>query len=342
MVTALQIVNKANEFGFNKCAIVALDCLEGYEEKLQERITRFPETRARLEHLVSLVRLQVRYPWAKAIVVCVFNYGQYNIPDNIQGRIAKYYLTDGRRNPDSACYQASMNLEKYLLEQGLQVATERHFGLVPLRWVAQAGGLGMVRKNNFFYTEKGSWQHLEAFIIDKDLEYIATHNLRPCSDKCNLCINACPTQALCEAYAMNRNSCVSDLTTWSGWDLSVEPLAAKFGDWYYGCDACQDVCPHNKNTWTGEYHFPYLEELSKHISMIQIVQADYEYIKQVVQPMLWYIPPDKIWRYKTNALNAMLNNYREEYLPVIEQACSDECEQVRDMAHWVLGQLRID
>ena len=341
MATALEIINKAKEFGFDKCAIVPLSSLGGYEAKLEERMNKFPEVRSRMAWLADLANPQIKYPWAKAIVVCVFYYGQYAIPDNLQGRVAKSYLTDGRCNPASKCHQASIELEHYLLQQNLQVAIERHFSLVPLRWVAQKAGLGIIRKNNFFYTEKGSWQHLEAFLIDADLEYIDTHNLKSCSDKCNICITACPTKSLCEPYAMNRNTCVSDLTTWSGWDLRDEPLAVQLGDWYYGCDACQDACPHNKNTWNGEQTFPDLAELSKHIDLVQIVQESYEYINQVVQPMLWYIPPDKTWRYKTNALNAMLNNYRTEYFPVIERACHDEYEQVRDMAHWVLNQLRI-
>ena len=38
-----------------------------------------------------------------------------------------------------------------------------------------------------------------------------------------------------------------------------------------------------------------------------------------IQPKLWYIPNGKEWRYKTNALNAMLNNYDPEHLPVIKK-----------------------
>jgi len=88
----------------------------------------------------------------------------------------------------------------------------------------------------FFYTERGSYQYLEAFLINKSLEYIAETNIRPCAEKCNLCREACPTESLEAPYMMCRNTCVSCLTTWDGWDLRKEPLQDKFGGWIYGCD----------------------------------------------------------------------------------------------------------
>ena len=59
-----------------------------------------------------------------------------------------------------------------------------------------------------------------------------------------------------------------------------------------------------------------------------------------MQPALWYIPAGKVWRYKTNALNVMLNKYSPEYLPAIKKACADEAEPVRKMAAWVLEELK--
>ncbi len=80
--------------------------------------------------------------------------------------------------------------------------------------------------------------------------------------------------------------------------------------------------------------------MSENLSLTQIVEADYDYIKNVVQPKFWYIPKDKYWRFKTNALNVMLNEYKVECLDSLKSACHDEEKEVRKMAKWVLLQLK--
>ena len=102
-------------------------------------------------------------------------------------------------------------------------------------------------------------------------------------------------------------------------DLTTEPLRAKMGRWAYGCDVCQDVCPFNRGAWSGGEEFPGLSELAKYLPLTEIVEADYDTLKNIVQPAFWYIPADKVWRYKTNALNVMLNDYSPEYLPAIKK-----------------------
>lgn len=340
MINASDIVNSAIKLGFDKCGIIPITMMRGYEEKLKERIRHFPETREKYEDFFSFANLEKDYPWAKAVVICSYWYGKYHIPNELQGRIAKYYLTDGRRDAASAGYQTSIAFEKYLICCGFRIATDRDFGITSLRWAAMKAGIGIIRKNNFFYTERGSYQYLEAFLIDQPLEYITENAIQPCAQTCNLCIKACPTKSLEEPYMMCRNTCVSCLTTWDGWDLTKEPLRDKFGKWIYGCDVCQDVCPYNKKAWKDTKEFPGLEELSKHLTYEKIVLADYNWLETVLRPKLWYIPKGKEWRYKTNALNAMLNNYLPEYFKIIKDACQDEYEEVRNMAKWVLESLR--
>lgn len=339
MVSALEITQRARELGYDRCGIVPLNRMGAYGIKLRERIERFPETGDRYEKLFQFASPQRQYPWAESVVVCSYWYGKYRIPDTLRGRIARYYLTDGRRQEHADGYRTSVAFEQYLLGLGLRIAFDREFGVTALRWAAQEAGLGIVRKNNFFYTEKGSFQYLEAFLIDAPLVHTVCCTLPPCPKNCRKCIDSCPTRSLSEPYAMNRNTCVSDLTTWSGWNLQEEPLQSRLGDWIYGCDACQDACPYNRTTDMESEEYPGLAQLGKTLSLIQIVEADDAYLERVLQPLLWYIPVEKSWRYKTNALSAMLNRYRPEYAAAIQKACQDEKAEVRDMAKWVHRQL---
>lgn len=166
-VSAAEIAEKVIELGYDKCGIIPVEMMRGYEAKLEERMEHFPETRRKYEGFRKFAYPEKEFPWAKAIVIVSFWYGKYRIPAAVRGHIAKYYLTDGRRNPDSQGYKASAALEKYLRDSGLRVAFNRDFALTALRWAAMQAGIGIVRKNNFFYTEKGSYQYLEAFLIDE-------------------------------------------------------------------------------------------------------------------------------------------------------------------------------
>ena len=65
----------------------------------------------------------------------------------MKGRVAKYYLTDGRRHTDSEGYKTSVAFEKYLADCGLQVATDRDFGITALRWAEIKAGKETVRTN---------------------------------------------------------------------------------------------------------------------------------------------------------------------------------------------------
>ena len=114
-----------------------------------------------------------------------------------------------------------------------------------------------------------------------------------------------------------------------------EKYKKEIDSWVFWCDICQDVCPFNKDKWTEDEDFPVLEELSEHISLEKIIEMDYEFLKDVMNPKFWYISKDDVWRWKTNALNAMLNNYEPKYNKYIDMALHDENEKVREMASYV-------
>jgi len=336
-----KIKSEALNLGYEKCGIIKVSDIDGYKEKLDERVERVPESKGFYQGQYRFTQLQDTYPWAKSIVICVRKYGKYHIPEHLKGMIAKYYLVDGRKDKNSKDFQDSLKFEKYMQDLGIRAETERGFGLVPLRFAAMKAGLGIVRKNNFFYTESGSSVYLEAWLIDKELEAIETPNVRTCSDKCNLCMKACPSASLSKPYTMNPIACVSCVTTFMGRDMTTEKYREEIGNWVYGCDACQDACPMNKNRWQETDEFPNLQELSEQISLEKIIRMDYKFLEEVMQPKFWYIDKSSVWKWKVNAINVMVNDYKEQYREHIMYACNDSNSKVREMAEWAIERLNL-
>jgi epoxyqueuosine reductase len=64
---------------------------------------------------------------------------------------------------------------------------------------------------------------------------------------CRLCIDACPTDALDQAYHLAAERCIAYLTIEHRGAIDPE-LSARLGDWVFGCDICQEVCPYNAST----------------------------------------------------------------------------------------------
>ena len=329
------IQKKALELGYEKCGIVPLHILGGFKEKLEERVQKSPASSPFYQGQQRLARVQEDFPWAKSVVVLTVPYSKYQVPEEISGHIAKAYLFDNRLDEKSVEHQHSRALEAYLQSLGLKVAVNRRFGVVAMRWAAMQAGLGVVRRNNFFYTESGSWIHLEAFLIDQDLELKETTTLPPCPKNCNRCIKACPTGSLCDPYTMNPLQCVSFLTTYGGRDLAHDPLADNFGEWVYGCDICQDVCPMNHNKWVGNEEFPGNTELAPSLTVEAIIKMDEEFYQWEVQPKFFYLSPNELWKWQVNALNYIRNHYKEEYHLTILEALKSPYPKVREMAELI-------
>jgi epoxyqueuosine reductase len=63
---------------------------------------------------------------------------------------------------------------------------------------------------------------------------------------CTRCIDACPTDAIYQPYAVDANRCISYWTIEHRGKQIPSEIGAGFGSWIFGCDICQDVCPWNK------------------------------------------------------------------------------------------------
>jgi epoxyqueuosine reductase len=108
------------------------------------------------------------------------------------------------------------------------------------RALAAASGLGWIGKHtNLIAPELGSFVFLGEIVTT--LELPPDPPLRKSCGACRRCVDACPTQALRGDYTIDANRCISDLTQRT--DSIPAAMRSLIGDWVWGCDTCQLVCP---------------------------------------------------------------------------------------------------
>jgi epoxyqueuosine reductase len=109
---------------------------------------------------------------------------------------------------------------------------------------AQASGLGWLGKHSLLINKEiGSFFFIGEIIVGLELNPDSPLEKEYCGT-CTRCIDACPTGAITEAYVLDANRCISFLSIETKQEIP-DDLAAKFNNWIFGCDICQDVCPWN-------------------------------------------------------------------------------------------------
>ncbi|HKQ98548.1 MAG TPA: tRNA epoxyqueuosine(34) reductase QueG, partial [Candidatus Polarisedimenticolia bacterium] len=117
-------------------------------------------------------------------------------------------------------------------------------GAILERELAARAGLGWFGKSANLILEGGnSWVLLGEILTSvrfDDVEPVADH-----CGTCTACIDDCPTGAILEPYVVDANRCISYLTIEHRGALGAAATEA-LGDWMFGCDVCQEVCPWNQ------------------------------------------------------------------------------------------------
>jgi len=294
---AQEIYDKALACGYDSCGIVPLDALDFYKERLIKRLEDVPESKEIYAHSKDFLALKEKYPWAQSIVVCTEYFGDYKFPVSLRKRYAKGLLLSLSNIPHSDEFKRRQSFEVWLGENGIRYIggeTAKPAGIIPLRPASVAAGLGIYRKNNFFYGPKGSSYELVGYLIDKSCEYIQQLEIPPCPETCNLCQQKCKTKSLSAPFTMNPLTCVSYINTFGDGKLPEGVTEDMLEEWILGCDNCQDCCPFNKNhDWSIGKDYPGLDALELILQPEYILKASDEAIIKKLIPKFCFHLTDK-------------------------------------------------
>ncbi|GAC1455126.1 MAG: tRNA epoxyqueuosine(34) reductase QueG [Ktedonobacteraceae bacterium] len=214
------------------------------------------------------------------------------------------------------------------------------------RAVAQRAGLGWYGKNTNILTKGwGSWIFLAEIVTNLPLE--EDPPLKANCGSCEICLHACPTKALPNAYELDTPRCISFLTIELRGSIPIE-LRPLMGNLIFGCDICQEVCPVNKvaekrlglrNGTQFQHHvvFQPRKAVGGNPELIPLLALTEEQFRERFRRSP--IKRTKRRGLLRNVCVALGNSGDKSAVPALVGALHDDEALVRGHAAWALGQI---
>ncbi|HEV3438553.1 MAG TPA: tRNA epoxyqueuosine(34) reductase QueG [Gemmata sp.] len=201
---------------------------------------------------------------------------------------------------------------------------------------ARRAGLGWVGKNTMLINpRRGSYFFLAAVLTDLELQFDVAFTGSHCGT-CTACLDACPTKAFPEPFVLDATRCISYLTIELRSEIPVE-LREPIGNWLYGCDVCQEVCPWNRKESPGPIAFPHDPNL-EWLDPAELLGLDADaYRVRFKKTSLFRNRRAGLLR---NAAIVLGNGGDDRALPVLEKALTDQEELIREAASWAIDRIR--
>ncbi len=202
---------------------------------------------------------------------------------------------------------------------------------------AQLAGLGWIGKNTLLLNRKrGSYFFLSALLTSVELDYDAAHATDHCGT-CTACLDACPTDAFPQPYVLDATKCISYLTIENRGPIP-NALRGSIGDWVWGCDICQEVCPWNHHA-DNQTSAPFAEDPSFNpLDLVELFSLDeIEFRKRFRHTPLWRAKRRGLLR---NAAIVLGNQRATHAEAALICGLNDAEPLVRGTCAWALGQLQ--
>lgn len=279
----------------------------------------------------SIILLGIRYPRPQDV--------SPPPEDGLYGRVAAYAW--GVDYHDLLIPRLKQ-LSLFIQQQTSEPVNCRYYtdtGPVLERDLASRAGLGWAGKNtNLINPQGGSYYLLAEMLTTAEIEPDQPFLADQCGS-CSRCIEACPTGCILPDRTIDARACISYLTIENKGAIPVQ-YRSQMGDWVFGCDVCQQVCPWNIRFAGKQY------------------DAGLQPVVETARPeligALALTPSEFNHRFKTSPIRrarrrgflrnvavALGNTHNPDAAPFLAQVLTDEPESmVRAHAAWALGQIK--
>jgi epoxyqueuosine reductase len=336
----LALHTRARELGFHRVGVARVEPLEPEATRLRSWLDQDRHGEMAYMRDTADVRADVRHqgmlPSARSVVVLATAYARAEAPRGPEpGRVARY--AQGR-DYHNVLGKRARKLAELLREAGH--AARAGVDTLPIfeRAWAQRAGLGFIGKNCCLIVPGlGSHVLLSAIVTSAELPPDAPMKER--CGSCRACLDGCPTRAFVGARELDARRCISYLTIEQRGAIP-HALRSSVGEWLFGCDRCQDVCPFNRTS-------PLAEQETEPFRVHARWERDARALLQMDEPTFAaYAEGSPIKRpgrigMARNAAIVLGNRGTPKDLPLLdERARNHDSELVRESAAWAAEELR--
>jgi epoxyqueuosine reductase len=254
-----------------------------------------------------------------------------------EGRISSYALD---RDYHLSLPERLKKLASFIEKQTDGQILQRWYtdtGPILERELAQRAGLGWIGKNACLINPTaGSFFFLAELLLGIELETDAPFMADRCGT-CSRCIEACPTSCIQPNRTIDARNCISYLTIENKGEIPTN-LRSKMGNWVFGCDMCQMVCPWNRFTPDGNKQvFAECNSLPNPDLQTELLITPQGFNRKFKDN-----PVRRARRggYLRNVAVALGNSKDVTAIPVLEKALQDHESLIRGHAAWALEQIR--
>jgi epoxyqueuosine reductase len=339
-LTAAQIKERAHALGFELAGIAPAADADGFAHLQDwlaqgfagemEYMTRHADARRHPDSILPTVR---------SVLMVGINYkqetGARSQGTGVSGRVSSYACGQDYHDVLRGKLKTLLG---WIQEQAPGVRGRAVIDTAPLleRDFARRAGLGWFGKNTMLlHKQLGSYFFLAALLLDLDMPADAPFQADHCGT-CTRCLDACPTAAFAGPYQLDARRCISYLTIELRGSID-EDLRPVMGDWLFGCDVCQEVCPWNRKAPLGTEAALMPNATGAQVDPLEILAlSEDEFRARFRHTPLWRPGRAGILR---NAAIVLGNIGDARALPALRRAAEDTEPTVREAAEWAIAQI---